>query len=361
MELDVRKRAVLRVVIEAYIDDAQPVSSAIVARHLEALASARGGRDRTAAAWSSATIRSVMAELEAGGYLAQPHTSAGRVPTEKGLRLYLDDLMSPKLRPWDRTRLDEVAAGATPSALPTALGQSLAGLSGQVALIATSSFIGGTFREIGLVRLNPGRFIAFFVSASGLIEQKLVEVDFDLTNDELMRIQNFLNERLAGRSLTDVRALIERELADAQVELDLLKKRAYAIGQQAIPRPQPSLVVEGTTHLIEQPEFADVAKLRSLVHAIEDRAALIALLDKLIEQPMSAKAFGDEPSAKVVLASEHEMSDMLEVAFVGRAVVSPSGQQATVSILGPRRMDFGRLVALVDYASQLLSKYWERI
>ncbi|MEZ0311728.1 MAG: heat-inducible transcriptional repressor HrcA [Myxococcota bacterium] len=361
MELDVRKRAVLRVVIEAYIDDAQPVSSAVVARQLEALSTARHARDRHAAAWSPATIRNVMAELEAGGFLAQPHTSAGRIPTEKGLRLYLDDLMSPKLRPWDRTRLDEVAAGAAPSSLPTALGQSLAGLSGQVALIVMPSFLGGRFREIGLVRVNPGRFIAFFVSVSGLIQQKLVEVDFDLTPDELMRIQNFLNERLAGRSLDEVRALIARELGEAESELDLIKQRAYAIGQQAIPQPTPSLVLEGTAQLIEQPEFADVAKLRSLVHAIEDKTALLTLLDKLIEVPMAAKAAGEDAGTKVVLASEHDMSDMLEVSFVGRAIASPSGEQATVSILGPSRMDYGRLVALVDYASQLLSKYWERI
>jgi heat-inducible transcriptional repressor len=188
-----------------------------------------------------------------------------------------------------------------------------------------------------------------------------VEVDFDLTPDELMRIQNFLNERLAGRSLDEVRTLIARELVDAQSELDALKQRAYAIGQQAIPQPTPSLVVEGTAQLIEQPEFADVAKLRGLVHAIEDKTALLGLLDKLIEVPASAKASAEESGAKVVLASEHDMSDMLEVSFVGRAIASPSGEQATVSILGPRRMDYGRLVALVDYASQLLSKYWERI
>ncbi len=359
MELDVRKRAVLRVVIEAYIDEAQPVSSAVVARQLELLSAGRHPRDRHHVAWSPATIRNVMAELEAGGYLAQPHTSAGRIPTEKGLRLYLDDLMSPKLRPWDRTRLDEVAAGAAPSTLPNALGQSLAGLSGQVALIVMPSFLGGRFREIGLVRVNPGRFIAFFVSLSGLIQQKLVEVDFDLTPDELMRIQNFLNERLAGRSLDEVRNLIQHELGETRAELDILKQRAYTIGAQAIPQPTPSLVVEGTAQLVDQPEFADVAKLRNLVHAIEDRAALLALLDKLIEAPATAKA--EEASAKVVLASEHDMSDMLEVSFVGRSIASPSGEQATVSILGPRRMDYGRLVALVDYASQLLSKYWERI
>ena len=261
MELDARKRTILRLVIESYIEDAQPVSSSVIARELKTLATTRAS-DRTET-WSSATIRNVMAELEVDGYLAQPHTSAGRVPTEKGLRFYLNDLMSPKLHPWDRTRLDEVAANVDAVYLPTALGQSLAGLSRLVALIALPGFMNGRFR---------------------------------------------------------------------------------------------SLVVEGTIHLIEQPEFADIGKLKTLVRAIEDEAAVQALLDKLVESPTAPQC----DSVRVILASEHEASD-LDVAFVGRSWVNPAGQQATVSILGPRRMDFGRLVALVDYASHLLGKYWERI
>ncbi|MBC7793707.1 MAG: heat-inducible transcription repressor HrcA [Clostridia bacterium] len=360
MELDTRKRAVLRHVVEVYIDDAEPVSSSTIARSYgRELAQRR--RPETI---SSATIRNVMAELEAGGYLAQPHSSSGRVPTEKGLKLYLDDLMSPKLRPWDRTRLDEVAATADASSLPTALGQSLAGLSGQVALIALPGLSGAKFREIGLVRMSAGRFVAFFVAPVGIVQQRLVEVDFDLSSDELQRIQNFLNERLVGRSLDEVRTHIASELADAQTAFDSEKKRAFAIGQQAIPSGAPSLVVEGTTRLIEQPEFTDIGRLRSLVHAIEDKSALLGILDKLIAGPHTVRSFADgardDDSVRVLLASEHHIGDMHEVSLVGRCVVDPSGQQTTVSILGPQRMDYGRLVALVDYASNLLVKYWDQ-
>lgn len=362
MELDARKRAVLRLVVEIYVDDAEPVSSATIARSFNReLAQRRGGRAETI---SSATIRNVMAELEAGGYLAQPHASAGRVPTQQGLKLYLDDLMSPKLRPWDRTRLDEVAASADPSSLPNALGSTLAGLSGNVALIALPSLTGARFREIGLVRVNPGRFVVFFVAPIGIVQQRLIEVDFDLTTDELQRIQNFLNERLVGRSLAEVRSLIAKELADAQNALDLVKTRAYAIGQKAIPSAEPSIVVEGTTRLIEQPEFTDLGRLRQLVHAIEDKSALIGILDKLIEAPHTVRSIAEgareDDSVRVLLSSEHHIGDMHEVSLVGRCVVDPTGQQTTVSILGPQRMDYGRLVALVDYASHLLVNYWDK-
>lgn len=351
MELDARKRAVLRLVVETYVDDAEPVSSGTIARNLSRELTQRRARQD---AVSSATIRNVMAELEAAGYLAQPHTSAGRVPTDKGIKLYLDDLMSPKLRPWDRTRLDEVTASADPGSLPTALGQSLAGLSGQVALIALPSLAGARFREIGLVRVGPGRLVAFFVAPIGIVQQRLVEVDFDLTPDELQRIQNFLNERLVGRSLAEVRSLIAAELADAQAALDTAKTRAFAIGQKAIPDTAQSIVVEGTTHLIEQPEFSDINRLRQLVHAIEDKSALLGILDKLTDGAR------DADSVRVLLSSEHHIDDMHEVSLVGRSVVDASGQQTTVSILGPQRMDYGRLVALVDYASHLLVNYWDR-
>lgn len=337
--LDARSQSILQLVIEAYVDEAQPVSSSAVARRGRALNV------------SAATIRAIMADLEAAGYLQQPHTSAGRIPTERGLRLYLDLLMSPKLHPWDRTRLDAAAATTDLSAFPSALGHSLAGLAGQVTVIAIPSFLGSRFREVGLARYDAGRFVAFFISPSGLVQQKLVAVDFDLSPEELQRIQNFLNEKLRGRTLEEVRATIERELSSEEAQCDLLRRRAYEIGLRVIPEPQVELLVDGAMHLVEQPEFADIEKLRGLMRTIEDKRALLKLMDKIL----------DEAGVKVVLGSEHEVREIGEVSCVASAWSGPPGRQAAVTILGPQRMDYGRMVALVDYATQLFRQYWERI
>jgi heat-inducible transcriptional repressor len=334
MDLDSRARTILRLVVESYIDDAQPVSSAAVARRSRSLA------------LSSATIRAAMAELEQMGLLHQPHTSAGRIPTEQGLRAYLDEVMSPKLHPWDRSRLDQAAASPDPSDFPTVLGQSLAALSGQVAVVAVPRFLGSRVREVGLVRVSARRFLAYFVSPGGFVQQKLVEMDFDLSAAELTEVQNFLNEKLRDRGMDEARALVRAELAEAEALRDSMRVRALEICRQALPDPEMKVLVEGATHLVEQPEFADVEKLRGVLRALDDKANVLRLLDRIL----------DTSGVRVLLGSR----EAPELACVGSGMPTPSGSSGVVSLIGPLRMDYGRLVPMVSYALELFDGYWQR-
>ncbi len=337
MQLDPRSRTVLSAVIEAYVDEAQPVSSSAVARRIKDLRA------------SPATIRHVMAELEDAGLLSQPHTSAGRVPTERGLRVYLDGLMSEKLHPWDRSRLEAAAGTEDPADFPASLGQALSGLSGQLAVIAVPRFLGSRFREVGLARCERGRFLAYFVSPAGLVQQKLVEVDFDLSADELLRVQHYLNERLQGMTLDEVRALVREQLDAANSEAFALARQAAEICRRALPDPELKIVVEGTSHLVQQPEFADVDKLRTLLRTLDDRAALLRLLERVL----------DAQGVRVVLGSEAPVLSVPDLACIGGTVGTGTG--GAITVVGPTRMDYGRLVPLVRYATQLFDQYWLRM
>ncbi len=338
MELEARARTILQLVVEAYIDDAQPVSSTAVARRSKSLK------------LSPATIRAVMADLEHQGLLQQPHTSAGRVPTEQGLRVYLDGLMSPKLHPWDRSRLDAAAAESDPVDLPASLGYSLAGLSGQLAVVAVPRLVGTRFREIGLVRCDAGRILAYFVSPGGLVQQKLVEVDFDLSADELTRLSNFLNAHISGRSLEDVRALVREELAQAEPQ-EPLRTQAYELCRRALPEGDLKLFVEGAAQLVNQPEFADLERLRAVMRAVDDRGALLKLLERIF----------DGQGVQVVLGSEHQMRGAHELVCVGSSWNGSRGGRVAISLLGPQRMDYGRAVSLIRYATELFDRYWQRL
>ena len=337
MELDERRQKILQLVVDVYIETAQPVSSAAVAR-----------RQRSQRI-SPATIRAVMADLESAGYLSQPHTSAGRIPTQAGLRAFVDGLVRPKLRPWDRTRL-EAAATADAASFPGSLGQSLALLSGHVAVMVLPRFLGAYFREVGFARCGPGRFLAYFVSPSGLIQQKLVVVDFDLDADELLRIQNYLNESLTGRTLQEVHQMIQQQLADAQICCHVLRRNALEMGARALPELELDVLVEGATHLMDQPEFADVGRLRELLRVIEEKGALLQLLDSIIKTP----------GIKVVMGSEAH-GDFADLALVGGVAGGSNVGRATITLLGPTRMDYGRLLPLVGYASELFGKFWEQL
>ncbi|MFC1610176.1 heat-inducible transcriptional repressor HrcA [Myxococcota bacterium] len=343
MELDARSNTILQHVVESFIDDAQPVSSGVVAGRL---------RDLNA---SPATIRSVMADLESLGLLRQPHTSAGRVPTEKGLRAYLDNLVKPRLRRRDRNRLEQAASATHLADFPASLGQSLAGLSGQVAVVAVPRFLGTRFKEVALVRHDTHRFLAIFVSQGGLVQQKMVEVDFDLDNEQLLCAQNFLNEQLETRSVAELRQLIREELEGHRSQVAQLRRVALEIVARVLPGPPTTedmeVIVEGASHLVGQPEFSDLDRLRGLLGAIEGRKALLELLARIL----------DGYGVQVMLGSEHHVRDLPAVACVGVPMVDPDGHPAAVTLLGPARMDYGRLVPLVDFAAQLFGRYWTKI
>jgi heat-inducible transcriptional repressor len=343
MDLDPRSRAILNAVVEAYIDDAQPQSSAAVAQRLHHLAV------------SPATIRNVMAELETAGLLHQPHTSSGRVPTDQGLRVYLDGLGDLRLRKSDRARLEATAANVQPQGLPLTLGQSLADLSGQVAVVGVPRFVGTRFKEVALVRYDAHRFVAFFVSPGGLIQQKLVEVEFDVDAEELLQAQNFLNDRLRTHTVNELRTLIQLELEKNRQAVDSLRQQALELGARALPErvqnDELELIVEGASHLVGQPEFANPRQLRALLEAIEDRRALLQLLQRIL----------DSAGVKVVLGSEHNVRPLEDVTCVGSTWHGPAGQPVAVTLLGPARMDYGRLMPLVDHATKLFGRYWEII
>lgn len=343
MDLDARASAVLHTAVELYIVEAQPVSSAAVARRL------RGRRV------SPATVRTVMAELERLRLLDQPHTSAGRVPTELGLRLYVDNLVSPKLRPQDRSQLEATAATSEPDAFPVTLGRRLAGLSGQVALVAVPRFLATPIKEVGLARCEARRFLAFFVSPGGLVQQKIVEVDFDLTPELLTNAQNFLRDRLSSHTFSEVRDQIREELEEQQVTADSLHRQVLEIGERALPEPacgdDLAIYIEGTSHLVGQPDFADVERLREVLETIEERATLLKLLARIL----------DASGVRVILGSEHHLVEVPELACVGGSWHGPSGNRAVVSLLGPARMDYGRLVPMVGFATRLFGRYWELV
>ncbi len=339
MTLDVRARTILQAVVETYLEDAVPVSSGAVLRRQRGLE------------MSSATVRTVMAQLEETGYLYQPHTSAGRVPTEIGWRVYLDGLMSPRLRPWDRTRLEAVAAQTGTEGLALQLGESLAGLSRQLAVVAVPRFLGTRLREVGLVRCDAGRILAYFVSPSGLVQQKLVELDIDISADELGHIQNVLNARLAGRTLQELRLLVQQEIDGDYEHRDELERRAFAIAARLLPETAFDVVVVGASHLLEQPEFADVGKLHAVLRAIEEKHTVLKLIEKVL----------DGSGVKVILSSEHHVEELSELSLVGSAWSGTAGSTAAISLLGPSRMDYERLIPLVGFATELVGRRWERL
>jgi heat-inducible transcriptional repressor len=330
-----RELEVLTAIVEDYIAKAQPVGSRTVSKGAMRL--------------SPASIRNTMADLTDKGYLEQPHTSAGRIPTAKAFRLYLDQVM--RLRP---------LAGAVKEMMSSSLGQAgleiddilrrasrvLSSVSKQVCMVVAPRHALARWRQIDFVLLRPGLVMAILVLQGGLVQKRLVTADDSITADNLVHFGNYLNHHFQNLTVAEVRTRIIAEMAAAERELSTLTGRALLLAVDTFANAEaPQMYVEGTLNMFSQPEFSDVASMREVLGALEDRTRLLEVLDKTMEEYRTVVMLGEEAQAAGVTGCG--------------LVSSPYGGQGTplgaVSVIGPLRMDYAEVVPLVDYTAQLIT------
>jgi len=334
--LDKRKAYILATVVYEYVATAEPVGSNTLTQKYNL-------------GVSSATVRNEMAELEASGYLVQPHTSAGRIPSDAGYRTYVDQLMQPEtLAPEDRRRirddlreasreLDELLESAT---------RLVGRLSNNLAFLTKPQPDTQSFRHIQLIWLSPRTGVAIVVTSLGVAAQSVFEVSSDLDADALTRLSNALNARLTNRLMRDIsEGDVQAAVEEVGLADELRGAVLNAIGS-ARSAQAPSIAAAGAQNLLDQPEFQDLRKLRSILRIVEEQKTLY---------DMVADAIGSEtPSVKIggELGIE-ELADLSVVTVPYRFGANAIGM---LSILGPRRMPYARLVALASGTADTLSE-----
>jgi len=332
MILSKRETAVLTAVVETYVETALPVSS-------QTLASGLG--------LSPASVRSAMAALTEKEYLRQPHTSAGRVPTVLAFRYYLDQVLT--LGPLPRreqSRLHEhilPGEGDLTQVLRRAV-RTLSSLTRQVCVIMAPRQDLARWRQIDFVLLRPGMIMAVLVMQGGLISNRLVQMDERLNADDLVHYGNYLNSLFEGRTTQEVRGEIERQLHKARKTLDAYR-RAWELAAQALAEEeQPEVFVGGASHLTDQPEFTELETIQELLRLIEERSRLLELLDKT------------SASQSVSVSLTQDMPGLGGCSLVASPYSAFSTNHGTLAVLGPVRMNYARIVPMVDFAAQILSQ-----
>jgi len=333
-DLDGRKQEILRAIVEDYISKGEPVGSLQVARRAEVDV-------------SPATVRAVMADLEELGYLEKPHTSAGRVPTGRGYRFFVDTLLQVHTpTPHER----EVIERSVPDAatLDEALDQAsrmLHDLSRHASVVLTPRPEDGTFKRVEFVRLRDDRALAVLVSSQGAVQNKLIRLDAPLSQDELTQAANYLNELLASLTLEAARARISQELVDQRALYDQLKNRALTLGQSMMqegPGDETRVRVQGQGALLES--YQDLEQAKAALKLIEEKKRILHVLDLTREARQMQIFIGAESG----FAQEG-------VALVA----SPYGEGSvvgTLGIIGPARMNYSKVISLVDYTARDLSR-----
>ncbi|HVA79739.1 MAG TPA: heat-inducible transcriptional repressor HrcA [Candidatus Binataceae bacterium] len=338
--LSARRQALLLATVQEFITTAEPVGSQqIVARH------PLGVR--------AAMVRTLMAELEEAGYLHQPHTSAGRIPTDKAYRFYVDNLAPVsrigfedraqiELHYSTRTRdLDDIMRD-TPKLLAL--------LTGQAALVMGPRLESMMLERVNFVRLRECQVLAMFVAAAGQVQNHIVETERDHSQDELERMARYLNESLAGRTLDEARRWIEERLREERALYDRFVHDALALGGAAAEHTiRTELYVDGSLKAIEQPEFSNPERMRELLRALDDKGALLDLLEKSLERR----------GLTVSIGSENDDMRLAGLSVVAASYATGATPVGSLAIVGPVRMDYDRVIPLVEYTARALSKLLE--
>jgi heat-inducible transcriptional repressor len=334
--LSSREREVLQAVVSQYIQTGTPVSSRVVSRvnseHL-----------------SPASLRAIMADLEEAGYITHPHTSAGRIPTDLGYRVYVDALeahasLSDSER---RELLDNLYATGDIDSLVRRCCKLLSVASNQVAIGTEPPRVATTFRHVELVRLAPHRVLVLFIASSGIVRQHVVATTEDVAPSELQRLAGFLNDELEGRSLEDVRGRLVELMQHERTQYDALVRRALEIGQRFFAvegLSERELHVDGTEKIFDRPDPSDFDRMKALVAALDDKRRIVRLLDACLANEGVITAIG----------SEHGDPHLQGLSVVATSYVVESGSIGTLGIIGPTRMDYDRAMALVGYVAELL-------
>jgi heat-inducible transcriptional repressor len=336
--LSERSCEVLRRVVEAYVESGEPIGSRTISRRL-------------GLGLSPATIRNVMSDLEESGLLYSPHHSAGRLPTEAGLRLFVSGLLEiGQLTEGERQSIDSQCAAAGRS-FPQVFEEASAMLSGlsNCAGIVVAPKIDSTLRHIEFVSLAPGRALVVIVTENGQVENRIIDVPIGLPASSLIEATNYLSARLVGRTLVEARREIEAELISKRAQLDTLTARVVSSGLATWNEKAGGvLIVRGQSKLLEDvTAVADLERIRALFATLETQESLSRLLE----------AADHAEGVQIFIGAENGLFGLAGCSLVV-APVSSNREKVigAVGVIGPTRINYARIIPMVDYTAQVIRR-----
>jgi heat-inducible transcriptional repressor len=332
-----RAQQLLKALIENYIRDGQPVGSRTLSRD-------------SGLSLSSATIRNVMADLEDLGFVASPHTSAGRIPTDKGYRFFVDTLL--KLKPLHHEEVEDIerrliSDSNNGRSLVQTVSQMLSSVTHMAGLVTLPNPIYISLTQIEFISLSENRALAIMVMSNREVQNRVVQLERHYTGEELRRAANYLNEAFSGRSLPDVRAQLLAQLQETRQHMDQLMKDAIQVAQKVFDtqsEDKMEYVIAGETNLMGFAELSNVDRLRRLFEAFNEKHAILQLLDNCLRADGIQIFIGQESGYRIL----DDISVVTAPYMLDNRVVGVLG------IIGPTRMAYERVIPIVDVTAKLL-------
>ncbi|MEM7480817.1 MAG: heat-inducible transcriptional repressor HrcA [Acidobacteriota bacterium] len=336
VELDARHREILRAIIATYVLEAEPVSSRAVAK--------QGGLGL-----SAATIRNVMADLEDWGYLVQPHTSAGRVPTHSAYHLFIESMIGERKVPARHRRYIRehlLPSADDPERLMSATSHLLSELTDQVGIVVGPPVAETVLESVSFVPMSGLKVLCVVVSKSGFVDNKVVETSEVLTPETLVEISNYLNSNFSGRTLREIRDRTLALMAEERAQMDRMLSTALELARDGLAvREVQDVRVDGASTVIGQPELADLQRVKTLMDTFANRVRLVDLLNRCMQGP----------GLRVVIGEDSDLTSTLDFSLVATTYRYGDRSEGTLGVFGPSRMQYQRIVPLVGFVGQTLS------
>ncbi|MDW8130639.1 MAG: heat-inducible transcriptional repressor HrcA [Bryobacterales bacterium] len=333
--LSPRNAEILHSIVETYIQTGQPVASRTISK-------------RTKTGLSPASIRNVMADLSEEGYLEQPHTSAGRIPTEKAFRVYVQSLAVRRLKASQIERLRaELQAVETIEGRAERSSHVLTELTGNVGIAATIPAASQTLHQVELLALADGRILMIVVTRDGVVRERIVSLEERLSQQELDAVRNYLNWNFSGWVLEEARRELARRLEQESALYDAILRRLVLLRRKGLLDFElaPSLYLEGTANLIGLDLHLTREKMRELLRALEEKKRVLQILDRFLEKPSG------QVEVQVGLGEAHP--SMKALSLIGVKVMLPGGLSAKIAVLGPIRMNYERVISAVMHVGDV--------
>jgi heat-inducible transcriptional repressor len=336
VELTDRMRSIFGLVVEAYLERGQPVGSKVLAGSINL---------------SPASIRNVMSELEERGLLTHPHTSAGRVPTEIGLRLFVDGIMQASVpQPQERAAIEARIAREQPiEDKLTAASLALSGLSSCAGVVMAPKQ-DMKLKQLNFMMLDPHRALAVLVGADGSVENRIVELDGATSASALLEVSNFINARLAGLTLAEAQARLRAEILDQKQAVDRTAAELVASGLASWSMDharRPVLIVSGQANLIDESAAEDLERVRLLLDELEKRQEIARVLE----------GARDAPGCRIFIGSENRLFALSGSSVIAAPYRGSNGEVVgVVGVIGPTRLNYARVVPMVDFTANALTR-----
>ncbi|MEZ5308433.1 MAG: heat-inducible transcriptional repressor HrcA [Pyrinomonadaceae bacterium] len=346
---------ILSAIVSEHLASGQPVGSKRLA---EKFASGSG--------LSSATIRNVMSDLESLGFLEQPHTSAGRIPTDEGYRFYVDNLLGilslsqSDLQIINRELgLDEEGGATTPDRLLERTSHLLSALSNNIGIVVSPSLAHDRLQHVEFVGLSNRRVLVVLVAAPNIVHNKVIRLSEALPQDELDKTARYLNREFAGKSLLAIRAEILTLMHEEKSLFDELLKTAMILTSQSIENSDEThgeVYVDGASNILTKKDFDDLDKLRELLRTIEEKSKLVKILNECVSNDTSIN-----DHVRVLIGHENSADTLQDCTLITAPYRIDNGSAiGTLSVLGPTRIEYARMISVVSYLARKLEEMMMR-